>query len=986
MGKKNNVRKKIDMVEKQLKKTESINSQLVLSSDMQSMSKDNESQIKIHKVKSNINKAYLKFLVNRKNRKMLLDNKKVSKLQTEISVIENAIDGKFEEMDELEAKIRLQNFQLDEKVKEKANNSNKLKEKVNELHVRKKAYSENTKIINKEEGENNILLQKVSALNLELESQLKTKTWQNEYYEKIKVDKENIIKNCEGLKAKIDSLTGENDKTKTCVDELTKENETQLLRQSELEQKTNQCSNQLEEANTRFKHEEERKKHMESNISKEIFEIEEATKQKNIFAQKTYNLESEILTLSRKLNELIVQKNELEINLEVDGAHLTNKEHDRDSLYSDVNNEKQEVDGLIISLEKIQAESEQNEIELSSLKDNHENLLMKKEEIIFQIENDKEQNNQVLTSINAVKLDSTDLESDLELLESEIERNKLEQDQREEILKLEEEKYEKLVSKYNLNEEELKSTVHTKGTIEKQLDEIDQKITSQKQKILISSDEIDKITVEEKQLNIDLKNKQTDLCNLEEENTKAIETKKQLESLVLESEVAIESAEIQSGKDLSTLQLLNQSNHEAEELLNESTSKLEELIQQNMTLESKVESVKANVEDRRETNHEKQILLEKQKLESEDLSKTLNVLKSETVNLLARDKNIEKQINALIADKGDKLSIIKVKQNDIKDLLRKLDQQNQDLQFEKNASENKTLELKTLDEKYEILISERTLKETEVAKIKRLTSEKISKIQDLNLQIKEERTMSDDSLRVLREKQTEFSRIRGQFNSLERLTSQNEQIIKRNEVKIQEYNSQIEKLKVNISNLKDSADQKEMIIQQENTLDDKKSELSLLNKSSVGKRKSDNIKSANNQKTKRVSTLRNFEKLANELSVKYAHSVSLNPNISSKAKLELETMYKRIVRSFNNLAILNINRFTVELTHDENGLLCNVILFKGNKRSDYEKDVGGFLRINPFYGLRSWEEHEETVSFSLEVEKSFLEKSNVREVSTTAAI
>ncbi|MFT6630507.1 MAG: chromosome segregation ATPase [Bacteriovoracaceae bacterium] len=973
MGKKNNVRRKIDMVESQLKKSEAMGSQIVVSTDSRPMSKDKESKIKIHKIKSNMNKAYLNFLVNRKSRKMQLENKKISKLTNEISQIETVIDHKFEEMDNLEAQIRLQNFKIEEKVKEKDQHSNKLKEKTNELQARKKVYLENTKLINKEEGENKTLIQKISALNVELESQLKTKNWQTEYFEKIKNDKNKKIEKCEEIEMKSNSLEEENQVLKQNIDILVKENEEQALTQNELESKKNEKEIQLGEGYRLLEVEKAKKINIESDISKSIFEIEEATKKKNEVIQQTQNLEHDVLSLNRKLNDLIVQKNELELDLEVDSTYLKDKVLDRDTLLADVNNEKKEVEELIVSMNQVKQDSENYTLELSSLNDQFENLLIKKEELIVQIQNDKDNNTHICSNIKLVQNDIVDLESDLTLLDREIELNRIEKEQKEEELRTVECNYEKLVHSYSSSEEELKSIVHAQGLLNKSLEEIDLKIVTQKEKNHLISNEVQRITLEKEQVRKKLENSQNQLIVLQQEEVKSSEVQERLQELILKSGVDIEGAKVQATSLEKALESLKTSNQEVEELLNQSILKLETQNLFNSDLKNKIH----DVEVKRDACHaeflQKEALVEKHLNESTELSQNLELLKKEMTELLSEEKNIHKKINYYVNEKKDTNSAIKDQKSEIKELSKKLEQQNQDLRFEKSGFENKNLEYKSLKEKYEMILNESISRKDEASQIENSIVETNKKISELNKQIQVERRASEESLKLVRQKHTDFSRIRGQVNSLERLVNQNDLTIKRNEIKIQEYNKMIEELKNKMFSLDEGVDKKEVIKNQESILNDKQSELSLLQRRSMNSRKKINV--SDQIEANDITEQSSFEILAKELSVKYSHSVTLDPNISKKAKHELERLYKRIVRSFNNLAILNINRFSVELTHDENGLLCNVILFKGNKRSDYEKDVGGFLRINPFYGLRKWEEHEQTVSFSLEIEKTFLQSS-----------
>ena len=974
MGKKNNVRRKIDLVERQLKKSEAIGSQLIVSSDTRPMSKD----------KSNMNKAYLNFLVNRKNRKMQLENKKISKLANEISQIETVIDHKFEEMDNLEAEIRLQNFKIDEKLKEKEQHTIKLKDKTNELQARKKAYLENTKLINKEEGENKTLIQKISALNVELESQLKTKTWQAEYYEKVKTDKVNKINKCEKLEVKNSSLEKENKVLKQEIDVLLKENEEQSIQENELKLKKDERVSQLEECGRLLDIEKERKSNLESNISKEIFKIEETTKQKNEVIQLTQSLENEVLSLNRKLNDLIVQKNELELDLEVDSAYLKDKELDRDTLLTDVNNEKREVEELLASMEQISLDSKSCTLELSALSDQFENLLIKKEEIIVQIQNDKDDYTNLCNNIHSVKNDRSDLEADLALLNSEIELKRIEKGQKEEELSTQEDNYENLVRTYSSSEDELKTIVIAQGLLNKSIEEIDQKIISQKEKNLLISNEVQKLKLEKEKINESLESSQIDLATLENEEISASETQERLQILILNSETDIEDTKKQAIKLESALDSLNQSNQEVEELLNQSAIKLEAQSVINTDLRSQINGIEAKRDAHQAQYLQKEALVEKHLRESTQLSENLEQLKSDFSNLLTLDTTIDKNIATLIEEKIEKSSAIKCQKIEIKELSKKLEEKNQDLKFEKNGLENKSLEYKNLKEKYDMMVHEKILREDEASQVEQSILDNNERISDLNKKIQVERKASDESLKLVRQKHTDFSRIRGQVNSLERLVKQNDLTIKRNEIKIEEYNNKIEELKGKMFSLDEGMDKKEVINKQESILNDKQSELSLLQRSSMNSRVK--ISASTQMDTSSITEKSSFEILAKELSVKYSHSVTLDPNISEKAKSELERLYKRIVRSFNNLAILNINRFSVELTHDENGLLCNVVLFKGNKRSDYEKDVGGFLRINPFYGLRKWEEHEQTVSFSLEIEKSFIEGNLERKISHSPAL
>ena len=191
-------------------------------------------------------------------------------------------------------------------------------------------------------------------------------------------------------------------------------------------------------------------------------------------------------------------------------------------------------------------------------------------------------------------------------------------------------------------------------------------------------------------------------------------------------------------------------------------------------------------------------------------------------------------------------------------------------------------------------------------------------------------------------------------------------ILAKNTAKINEYSFKIEDLKKKISSSEENTSKLE-IEEQNDILKNKRRELKSLERAISGEVIGSTFKGrSHNRNDKTISMI------YNEVREKYSHSVELSQGLSENAQIELLAMYRKIVRSFNNLAILKIESYNVELTSNVSGLLCNITLNKIADFDDYESEVGGFMKLNPFYTLKSWSETTDSVSFSLVIEKGFL--------------
>ena len=966
MDNKNSVKKKIELVENKMQEEQLSKGELVNRSMSSNLLQVNNSNMQFHKVKGRISGVYLSYLLKRKNKKIREDIRKFKKVESDIQELDEAVNKKRLEIENIESQIRLQKSDLEDRLSLKSKVISQIKEKNIELQTRKQVYTEHSKVIEREEGSIKTLQHKLSGVNVEIESQEKTKQWQQDYFEKVVNDKQALEGQIANTEKEILTKESELDCLKSNISVIEEENGVLQLNFQKVSQDYNSKSTALEAEVNVFGDEQKKKKDLESQISNFGFEIEECKVNQLKVEKNIATVQSEILTLRTRLNDLILEKNEVTSDLDLLNVELSNKDADRCKLLKDVEDENGHIGRLNLEFEGLIQKRESIESELERLQLEIEDGFNLREDKIQIIKNEELEIASLTNKRDDLLDDTFDLESDLATIDQKIKEKKTILAEKSMALVDEIKNFDDLQELYGDLEVELKNSMELISAKE---DEITNTLASNKLK---------RSENEELQKEIFINKEKIDVLNLEI---------KQSQDVANELTKGAESLDMSSQQLSLQLEMLYAEKKELEAKISQLNLSIEKESQRNKNIKTEELGLISEIEASKNTLENKLLILE-------DVNKELSNNKNSLAKFEAEydkvNSTLEKSNNKIEEQKICQDSLV-VKIEDIKSEIEKasndillsnkvfLEEERLSQRFSAELLDKKTflsgeqqrllskeLEINLLAEQVGVLksnIEKQNLSIDEIAE--NILSRTVS-IKNMRDEHKKLKLDSESSESQFREKQEELSRLRGLYNSVEKSKLQADKILAKNTAKINEYSFKIEDLKKKISSSEENTSKLE-IEEQNDILKNKRRELKSLERAISGEVIGSTFKGrSHNRNDKTISMI------YNEVREKYSHSVELSQGLSENAQIELLAMYRKIVRSFNNLAILKIESYNVELTSNVSGLLCNITLNKIADFDDYESEVGGFMKLNPFYTLKSWSETTDSVSFSLVIEKGFL--------------
>lgn len=492
------IQKKLELVNSKLERSNLGEKEIVSSGNY---TVNSEKNLNPHKFKGEVSRAYLKFLNGRKNRQLKNKVARFKKLEKEIHEIDSSIDKCNELIEKTDCEIKLVLTEIDKKNDEKSALERELNERNKELKTKKSSYEENKKHIKKIELEIRVLQQKDSSLKVELESKNKARTWQKEFYEKLLVEKDELVKGNEALSDEIEVVFSDIKQVESLVNELKSDNEVDQLKLEGQREYLDKKRDDLKSTQDIFEIEKQRQAdlkeqlkqlkldtvHIEQEILKNsedkkdlLQDIEEIQSDYEVLLADKTSLSSSLTHQSKNIDDLVLEKNELQHNLDKEKAEV-------DRLKSEYDECAQKLDHL--------------EKNLSDLHLQRGLVWEKKSELSISIETVNRNINSLEDHTIQTSKDIESLKEDIQSIETEIGmKNELSEEMSKTLANLQSE-FDKLNENYDLKTLELKETGDVVYSKQKQND-----------KLLNQISEVEMKTVETEK---DIKEQDHLICQLE---------------------------------------------------------------------------------------------------------------------------------------------------------------------------------------------------------------------------------------------------------------------------------------------------------------------------------------------------------------------------------------------------------------------------------------------------------------------------------------